>query len=53
MIEFNKYTFGTAAICSLSLIQVGAWILGFDGQVTIFCTGAITAVLGYVIGKKV
>ena len=50
--KMNKYTFGSIAIFSLTLIQLGAWLLGFDGHVTLFVTGMITLLIGFVVGKK-
>lgn len=35
----------TGALC---FIQVGAWYMGFDGQVTVAITGLITYLVGYV-----
>jgi len=51
--DFNKYLFGSIAIGSIAGIQIVAWILGFDGQVTTMCTSTIVAIIAFVIGKKV
>lgn len=40
--------FVMVAIGGLAFIQAGAWYMGFDGQVTITITGAITYLLGIV-----
>lgn len=40
------------ALVCLTAIQVTAWFLGFNGQVTVFVSSTITAIIGYVIGAK-
>jgi len=49
----DKYTFASIAIISLVVLQLGAWSLGFDGQVTTFCFGGITAILGFITGASI
>lgn len=43
----NKHL-ALAGIILLSVIQFGAWHLGFDGQVTIAVTGMITYLMGII-----
>jgi hypothetical protein len=38
------------AIICVTLIQIVAWYLGFNGQITTFVTSAITAILGFFTG---
>ena len=43
----------TLIIMMLTAIQVGAWALGFDGQVTVGITTTIVALCGIAFGLKV
>jgi hypothetical protein len=38
------------AIICVTIIQIVAWFLGFNGQITTFVVSAITAILGFFTG---
>jgi len=47
----EKYQFCLIAIAILAVLQVVAWILGYDGVVFAFTSGCIGAIIGFAIGK--
>lgn len=49
MIE-GKHIFGIVAIICITAIQISAFFLGHDGQIFTFCSMAIAAVVGAVLG---
>jgi len=46
----DKTILTLVALILLTIIQIVAWLLGFDGQITIFVTSAFTALLGFFTG---
>lgn len=51
--DFNKYLFAAVAIVSLAGLQVAAWYLGHDGQISMFIFTAIGGIIGFITGLKI
>jgi len=50
MIDISNKVFALIAIGILAGIQLGAWYMGFNGQVTLFVTSCIVGLLGFSTG---
>lgn len=48
--EISKNVVAAIGIVALVFLQLGAWYLGHDGQVTALCSAGIGALIGYITG---
>jgi len=53
MIEIGARVFSIIAILILALLQVIAWYMGFNGQVTTLVTSCIVGLLAFATGLKI
>jgi len=53
MIEIGARVFSIIAILILAGLQVTAWYMGFNGQVTLIVTNAIVGLLAFATGLKI
>jgi len=53
MIEIGARLFSIIAILILAGLQLTAWYMGFNGQMTIMVTSAIVGLLAFATGLKI
>jgi len=53
MKEISNKTFAVIAIGILAGLQLGAWYIGIDGQVTTILTAAIVGLVSFITGLKI
>ena len=53
MMEIGARLFSLIVIGLLVGLQIGAWYMGFDGQVTTLVTTAIVGLLAFATGLKI
>ena len=53
MIEIGARLFALITIGILAGLQIGAWFMGFNGQVTTFVTSCIVGLLALAVGLKI
>jgi len=51
--EIGTRLFALIAIGVLAGLQVGAWYMGFNGQVTVLCTTTIVGLISFATGLKI
>jgi len=51
--EIGPRLFAVICITILAVLQVGAWYMGFDGQLTIILTSTIVGLIALVTGLKI
>ena len=49
----EKFIFGIVAIIIFAVIQIGAFVMGFNGQVLTITTNAIVAIVSYLLGVDI
>jgi len=53
MIEIGGRLFTLISIIILAMLQLGAWYLGFNGQITIVLTSTIVGLIALITGLKI
>jgi len=53
MMEIGARLFSISAIIVIAGLQLGAWYLGFNGQVTVLTTSSIVGLLAFATGLKI
>jgi len=53
MIEIGARLFSLLTILLLGGIQVGAWYMGFNGQITTLLTSSIVGLIAFATGLKI
>lgn len=51
--EIGTRLFAITAIGILAGLQIGAWYMGFNGQVTVLCTTTIVGLVAFATGLKI
>lgn len=51
--DLSKNVVAAIGIGSLVILQLGAWYLGHNGQVTALCSAGIGALIGYITGVEI
>jgi len=51
--EISKNAVSAVGIVALVFLQLGAWYLGHNGQITALCSAGIGALIGYITGVKI
>lgn len=51
--EIGARLFSILAISILAGLQLGAWYMGFNGQITVLTTSAIVGLLAFATGLKI
>ena len=49
----GKYLFGIVAVLGLIGLQISAWYMGFNGQITSLCTAGISSLISFLIGLEI
>jgi len=52
-VEIGARLFSILAIGVIAGLQLGAWYMGFDGQVTVMATSCIVGLLAFATGLKI
>jgi len=53
MAEIGARLFTLVSIIILAMLQLGAWYLGFNGQITIVLTSTIVGLIALITGLKI
>lgn len=53
MIEIGARLFSLLGIGIISILQIVAWYMGFNGQVTVLSTSTIVGLLAFATGLKI
>ena len=53
MVEVGARLFTLISIIILAMLQLGAWYLGFNGQITIVLTSTIVGLIALITGLKI
>jgi len=51
--EIGARLFSICAILIIACMQVGAWYMGFNGQMTLLATSSIVGLLAFATGLKI
>ena len=51
--EISKNVVAAVGIVALVFLQLGAWYLGHNGQITALCSAGIGALIGYITGVEI